>query len=117
MSSRSLVDAKRPDPYGPTRTKSIPRAEHDINLIIDRYRKTGQLPPGGSRQPQFADVSEIGDFAAVQRKAKEFLALTEKVMAKEKAKAKAAKPPTPSAASPAPPPVPPPAAGSDSSPG
>lgn len=32
----------------------------DVNLILKRYKQTGQLPP--TKQGQYVDVSRIGDF-------------------------------------------------------
>lgn len=34
----------------------------DINIIMDRYTKTGQLPQVTALQPLFADFSEIADY-------------------------------------------------------
>lgn len=36
--------------------------ECDINLIINRYLRTGQLDHVSASEPYYADVSEIGDY-------------------------------------------------------
>jgi len=54
---------------GPSKTKQEFGKESNINYIMDRYAKTGQLPVGVQRvQPVFADVSTIGDFSDVLRR-------------------------------------------------
>lgn len=45
----------------PGRTVQADRDDADINKIVARFHKTGQLPP--SREELFGDISEIGDFA------------------------------------------------------
>jgi len=44
------------------------REETDINVIMRRATATGHLPVRADLQPVFADVSELGDFADVQRR-------------------------------------------------
>lgn len=55
------------------RTKQSFRNECDINQIMRKYRRTGQLTPAGiaARQVVFADVSEIGDYQECQQKIKD----------------------------------------------
>ncbi len=51
-------------------TKQSFKDECDINNIMKKYRKTGQLDPASMNQRQeiFADVSEFGDFQEMQNK-------------------------------------------------
>lgn len=47
---------EHPDFTKGKRTKKVPKQETDVNQIVKRFEKTGQLPP--ARQPgAFADVS------------------------------------------------------------
>lgn len=43
------------------RTKSSFKDECDINNIVNRFKRTGQLPPGRG-EPQFSDVSDVPSF-------------------------------------------------------
>lgn len=52
---------------GPGLTKQEFASEVDVNKIMDRYVKTGQLPQSYT-EGVFADVSEIGDFANVMNR-------------------------------------------------
>lgn len=45
---------------GETKTKQAPANEVDINKIMDKYLKTGQLPE--PRTPTFGDATEIPDY-------------------------------------------------------
>lgn len=70
-------------PPGGSRAKQAFKAECDINRIMDRYKKTGQLPDLISREPRYGDFSEVPDYLGaleVVRKAQEqFMALPAKV--------------------------------------
>ncbi len=65
---------ERPEPrqlkFGPSRTKQEFTKEADINVIMARYVKTGQLPQEAleKRNAQYADFSEIGSFHELQTK-------------------------------------------------
>lgn len=52
---------------GPGKTRQEFAQETDINVIMKRAIATGHLPVRNV-QPVFADVSELGDFADVQRR-------------------------------------------------
>lgn len=56
--------------YGPSKTKQSEAESCDVNRIMARFEKTGELPvvvdPG-----YFADVSEVGDYLAVQERLRE----------------------------------------------
>lgn len=54
---------------GPGLTKQEFAKESDMNYIVARYHSTGQLP-AGAQEAIFADVSNIGDFAEMQRSVK-----------------------------------------------
>lgn len=55
---------KHPDFTKGKRTKKVPKQETDVNQIVKRFEKTGQLPPG--RSPgTFADVSRTSDLRSV----------------------------------------------------
>lgn len=82
-----LLVKKHPNPYGPSRTKTIPAQEHDINLIMARYQKTGQVPTGKINKPLFADVADVGDYQKVQMLSKQYQAAMKEYMAKTAAKA------------------------------
>lgn len=47
---------------GPSLTKQCFRDECDINNILRRYQKTGQLPSLIAGNPVYGDFSEIGDY-------------------------------------------------------
>lgn len=47
------------DPVGESKTHQSFREETDINVIMDRFQRTGQLPPSRQREPQYMDVSEL----------------------------------------------------------
>jgi len=54
---------------GPGRTKQEFANEANINTIMERYRRTGQLPSVPfPQEAQFADVSGLGSFAEVQQR-------------------------------------------------
>lgn len=46
-------------------TKQSFRDEVDVNNIVGKFFRSGELPPGGS-EPQFADVSEGFDFQSMR---------------------------------------------------
>lgn len=52
----------------PGRTVQSDRDEADINKIVARIQKTGQLPPMLKGQPFYGDVSEIGNLAECMEK-------------------------------------------------
>lgn len=41
---------------GPTRTQQSHFDQTDVNAIVERFKRTGYLPPA-SRQPQYGDVT------------------------------------------------------------
>lgn len=43
-------------------TVQADRDEADINKIVARFQKSGQLPPSLKGEPFYGDVSEIGDY-------------------------------------------------------
>lgn len=47
------------DPVGDSKTHQSFREESDINVIMDRFQRTGQLPPARQKEPQYLDVSEL----------------------------------------------------------
>lgn len=51
----------------PSKTRQSDKDSCDVNLIMKRYEKTGELP-AFANSAFFADVSELGDFRAVQEK-------------------------------------------------
>lgn len=53
---------------GPEGARQEFREETDMNVIMRRAMNTGHLPVRADIVPTFADVSEIGDFADVQRR-------------------------------------------------
>nr|WAE43479.1 MAG: internal scaffolding protein [Microviridae sp.] len=76
----SQKSTKFPDPTKGKMTKTVPDSETDINKIVARFSKTGQLPPP-NREGQFSDVSEIPDLRTILEKIplyKEILAASEK---------------------------------------
>lgn len=52
-------------------TVQADRDEADINKIVARFQKTGQLPPARGGQPFFGDVSDIDGLADAYMKIKE----------------------------------------------
>ncbi|AXL15151.1 internal scaffolding protein [Microviridae sp.] len=46
------------------RAKQSMKDECDINLVLNRYAKTGLLTPVMKQPPVFLDVSEMGDYQA-----------------------------------------------------
>lgn len=47
---------------GPGRTKQSMREEADINFIVAKYQRTGMLEHLARGVPQYADVSQVGDY-------------------------------------------------------
>lgn len=47
------------DPEGESMTHQSFREETDINKIMDRFQRTGQLPPAKYKEPQYLDVSSL----------------------------------------------------------
>lgn len=46
----------------PDKTVQSEKENCDINVIMRRFRVTGQMPPGSVRLPEYADYSEVTDF-------------------------------------------------------
>jgi len=46
----------------PSKTRQSEKQSCDINFIVRQYRKTGQIAHMKLGIPQYADVSEVGDF-------------------------------------------------------
>ena len=62
------VDFPAKDPNSRSRTLQSAKDECDVNKIMERYEKTGLLVDplsGVTRQPQFGDFSNIGDYHAI----------------------------------------------------
>lgn len=91
---------KAPDIYDKTkrRTKDVPENETDVNKIVSRFMKTGQLP-SDSREPAFADVSPYaGGLLAAHQHISKMAKVSQEQFNAERAefearKAAAAKPP------------------------
>lgn len=68
---------------GPSRTKQSFKNETDINLIMARYVKTGQLPALVKQNPKYGDFSTVPDYQTaldtVMRAEEAFAALPAKV--------------------------------------
>lgn len=47
------------DPEGDSKTHQSFREETDINVIVDRFQRTGQLPAVRQKEAQYMDVSEL----------------------------------------------------------
>lgn len=47
---------------GPTMTKQSEAAACDINWIVDRFAKTGELPGLIKENPEYGDFSTLGDY-------------------------------------------------------
>lgn len=66
-----------------SRTKQADKKSCDINFILDRYAKTGQLPEMIKRNPRYGDFSAVPDFQescdVVQKATEQFEALDAKV--------------------------------------
>ncbi|QXP08010.1 MAG: internal scaffolding protein [Arizlama microvirus] len=90
MSQKSTT---HPNPYKNERTKTVPASETDVNKIVARFEKTGQLPPP-TRAGQFLDVTQATDFRQLVENMPQYRktllaaekAYKEKLMAIEKAK-------------------------------
>lgn len=67
---------------GEKMTKEADREASDINVIVGRYLKTGQLPPGG-RQPTYGDFSSFdglhSELERINAAEADFMALPSKV--------------------------------------
>lgn len=50
---------------GESRTKQSFKKEADVNYIVGRFRKTGELPSPSQIAARYMDVSEVGDFLEV----------------------------------------------------
>lgn len=65
--------------HDPSKADQTMKDECDVNNIMDRFMKTGQITHLKSKQGQFADVSEYGDLfettLKVQEAEKAFMAL------------------------------------------
>lgn len=114
MSMRNNKMASRDDAYLPrdplsrdrlafeTKGESLTRqseAVHcDVNTIIERYTRTGQLPPS-RRQGAFADVTDLqGDLTERAARARETIATADNFMREHEKKKKSSKPAEPSPA-------------------
>ena len=53
--------------YGPTQTDESQKEQTDINNILKRYLKTGQLSHAINENPQFGDFSEPLDYQAAMQ--------------------------------------------------
>lgn len=81
-------DRERPSlswPEDAKRAKQSFRDEVDINHIVDRYSRAGQLPEGNARKMQYADCTLIPDFQDVQNIYAEARSSYESLTAREKA--------------------------------
>lgn len=47
--------------FAPSRTVQSAKADSDINVIVKRFRVTGQMP-GSFRMPQYGDYEGVNDF-------------------------------------------------------
>ncbi len=68
MSIGNVKDVRPVLLCGPGRTKKEFVKRCDINEIIRRYRKTGQLDLVSKAAPVFADLSNVGDFRGMVHK-------------------------------------------------
>lgn len=57
-------------PSGTTQVKQSFKDQYDINSILARYNKTGSVDPTlfSQRQPQYVDVTQMGDYTKLQDK-------------------------------------------------
>jgi len=46
----------------PSLTRQEFAEECDINILMSRYEKTGQLPPMSGREPRYLDLAEVGKY-------------------------------------------------------
>lgn len=51
---------------GSGRTKQSMQQECDINFIMEKYKRTGQLPPSNQFPGQYGDFSEVLDYQGSQ---------------------------------------------------
>ena len=61
-----MKSTTHPDVSKGKRTKHVPQAETDANLIIARYQQTGKIAMSTDK-PLYADVSKTKDFAQAVR--------------------------------------------------
>lgn len=70
---------------GKQRTVVSEAASRDINVIIDRWRRLGELPPSSGKAPEYGDFSDFGSFheclQRVEQARDEFMELPSKVRA------------------------------------
>lgn len=68
-------------PYGNEKvTDDSHGNDTEINKIIARFKRSGELPPGMDGQPQYGDCSELqGDLTAIIAKGEEARAAIEKL--------------------------------------
>ncbi len=50
----------------PGRTKQSMSQECDINFIMNRWKRTGELPPDQVHPPTYGDFSNVGDYMQAQ---------------------------------------------------
>ncbi len=50
----------------PGRTKQSMAEECDVNFILNKWKRTGELPPGQTHPPTYGDFSEVGDYMQAQ---------------------------------------------------
>ncbi len=51
---------------GPGRTKQSFLDECDINFIMNKWKRSGELPPGNPRPPSYGDFSNVDDYLQAQ---------------------------------------------------
>lgn len=64
----SVLPALKVIKCGVGKTKQKIGVEHDINKIIARYKKTGDIPLSTDVEGKYVDVSQIGDFQDCQNR-------------------------------------------------
>lgn len=91
---------------GPTQVDQSQRDECDINNIILRYKTTGTLPVRlNHREPQFLDVSEIGDLQQALDQVNHARDIIEALRAEANARANSSETPLDETPAPTPPPA------------
>lgn len=60
--------AVRVDASGPSITEQSHAKECDVNFIMKRFQKTGQLPVSKTAQPVYIDVTNLTDFQDMHNK-------------------------------------------------
>jgi hypothetical protein len=54
-------------PFGTSLTDQSDKNSCDVNVMMKQYAKTGMLPSFSSKEPVYADVSEIPDFLTAHK--------------------------------------------------